>query len=1250
MAAMAAAGVSAQTDQWTDLTEYYLTNPAFSQNTRDGWTVSSDAWNQVTNYQATEFWNGTFDISQTVTLPDGHYRVSAQAFYRAADNNTAYNEHTNGSENVTAVIYANSDEAKIASVYDYSLDTNYSNNCWSPGWWGGSTYYPNGMASGSYSFGLGNYNNSVETDVKGGTLKLGIRNETSRGNNWCMLTNFKLEKKGALTYATSVDITLPYTTLTAGETLKAEATITPADATLNKVTWTSSDTGVIDVDSQGNITAKAEGQATLTATSADGKAQASVTLTVEKNTPAAGAIEITEVQSANADMFVDPSYNYGGWVELRNTTSKPLTLAGLYITDDLAQPRKYELTYGHGTIAAGGYKTIWFDHYAVLNTQVDFKLDCDGGTIYILDADGTEICSLTYPEAVTRTSYAKDETTGAWTLTDAPTPGRANGSLPELAPRLDPPAVDTDSRLFTGSLQVGVEIPDGTTLRYTTDGTTPTLTNGQESGDGQFSVSSTTTYRFRLFKDGAIPSAPVTRSYIYKDRDYTLPVISVVTDPVNLYDDTLGVYIKGVNGRPGNGQSDPCNWNMDWDRPVNFEYITADGEMAANQEVDFAMCGGWSRAWTPHSFKLKASKVYDGKNSIDYQFFADKPYLKHKTLQIRNGGNDTSCRIKDPALQTIVSRSGLNVDAQSYQPAVHFINGVYKGMLNVREPNNKHFATANYGLDTDLLDQFEMSPDSGYCQMTGNKQSFLEWYELSKNAADSATFSQIEKLVDIDEYANYMAVEMYLGSTDWPQNNVKGFRSREDGGRFRFVLFDLDFALNTTSSFKTFEGKQTYTFDYLYDKQTRITAEIEFVTIFLNMLTNDGFRQRFTDAFSIVAGSVFTDERCESIINELADRVSETLGYEGKSPYGTSNSLVSGLKGRQSTMTEKLRSYSRMKLSSEPYRRVKVSSNIAAAAITLNGQPVPLAALDGYTFGTSVFAAATPGGYRFMGWRDTSNKLITRDSLLTVSGTDSVTAVAYYVKDYGVAAPVVINELSASNDIYVNEYFKRNDWIELYNVSQDTVELAGAFISDNPDKPHKYMISAPEGVGTSVAPHGRLLIWADKLEPVSQLHASFKLSASGETVVLTAADDSWSTSFYYTAHTSKQSEGRYPDGGALTYVMNRPTIGAANTLTSLDELFDQPDVVDGIGGAEADESLGGMSLAMDGNVVSVSGAAGRKVAFAVFTTGGQTVLSASEAVDGGVSSLSLESLPSGMYIVRATAEGGRTATLKAWVK
>ena len=112
------------------------------------------------------------------------------------------------------------------------------------------------------------------------------------------------------------------------------------------------------------------------------------------------------------------------------------------------------------------------------------------------------------------------------------------------------------------------------------------------------------------------------------------------------------------------------------------------------------------------------------------------------------------------------------------------------------------------------MDQFEICADSGYVQKTGTKDSFNKWYELAKTASSEESYNEICKLVDIDEYINYMATELYLGSDDWPHNNVKAFRDQNDG-KFRFVLFDLDFALNRSRPFDEFFKEEYFNFNEL---------------------------------------------------------------------------------------------------------------------------------------------------------------------------------------------------------------------------------------------------------------------------------------------------------------------------------------------------------------------------------------------------------------------------------------------------
>lgn len=1054
-------------------------------------------------------------------------------------------------------------------------------------------------------------------------------------------------------------------------------------------------------------------------------------------------IVVNEICSSNIDQWIDPSFNYGGWVELYNPTSAAVSITGWYVSDDPADLRKARI-HTATSVPARGFATLWFDNYhsQYAPRMIDMKLDCDGGALYLSNATGTLQLTTTYPAAISRCSWARTADGGTtWSYCALPTPERSNAGSPFAERRLEAPVVAEPSAIGNGTTTFHVTIPEGCTLRYTTDGTTPTLTKGYNSATGIFPTSATRQYRFRLFRDGYLPSEVVTRSFLKSGYNFDLPVLSIQGTEANFYGDSLGIFTRGVNGRAGRGQSTPCNWNMDWQRPAAFEYFASDGTLLFAQEVGIERVGGWSRAWEPYSFKIRTGKQYEGRNSLAYPFFAEKPYLKHKTLQIRNGGNDTWCRVKDPFLQQIIARSGLDVDYQAYQPVAHYVNGIYKGTINMREPNNKHFVYANYGLDDEEIDQFEMSPDSGYIQKCGTYDAMRQWLNLSRTAASGETYAQICRLVDIDEFCNYMAVEFYLRNWDWPQNNVKAWRPRMENGRFRFVLFDLDGFDGTNDPFNGFANKQTYTFDRLYGQpRYNITKEIELVTLFINMLDNPTFRKKFIDTFCLVAGSVFEPVRCTAIINELANRVAPTQALDGGSPWQTANTLIASLSAaRQATLIDNLRNYSKFGLTGKTAQRVTLSANINEAHLMINDMAVPTDRFEGRLFAPITVKASAPAGYRFEGWKaattqsrtllpasaswryydqgsldgtgwknatyndaswasgkaplgyyvggsryhntaldyggNPNNKrptyylrtsfdlakapeaadifslqytvddgfviyvnghqagrynmpsgTISYDTYAStyasgnpdsgtmtlsashfVQGTNviaievhnnsasstdiywnatlTVTSVegsevvcsteeytlptsgnlsirAHYVRDTEIRQPpVVINEVSAGNSVFINDLYKKNDWIELYNTTDQDIDLAGLYLSDNLSKPEKYQIAQGGGQASTILPaRGHRIIWCDKLESVSQLHAPFKLSnTDGSAIRIGAPDGSWADTITYLAHDGGQSVGRYPDGGSDIYLMTIPTIEKANRLNSYSQYMASTD-------------------------------------------------------------------------------------------
>ena len=1380
-----------QAQEWLDVTDRYVVNPKYENDTKSGWSWYANSSSTETRCGCQEFWNGTFNMYQTINgLPNGKYRVEVQAFYRnGGPSYDQYVNYLNGRGGVTVRLYGNSEETPVSSIYAPTTGSGYPQTITVYNSNYTSSYtIPNTMESAASYFNNGNYQNQLEVEVTDQSLTMGIYNETGVSNNWCIFTNWRLKYYSTPVYFTSLAFEKSEVSLGIGESYTLVPQVVPA-ITISSVydfQWTSSNSAVVSVTKDGVLKAKKNGTATITCKDKKSGLSAQVSVKVESVAMTADNVIINEIQVRNIDQFIDPSWNYGGWVELYNPTEEAVFLGNAIVKDHKGQ--SFRLSEEFGSIPAHGYKNIWFDHntrYGLAKQQVSFKLDKDGGTFILLNESGAEVARQNYPALGNRISYARTTDGGAtWGLTGFATPEKSNVTSEFATEQLPEPEVDALGCFFTGQKTVRVSVPAGCTLAYTVDGSTPTLQNAttyRNNSSGKLSRTLTlresSVCRFRLFQGGKLPSEVVTRSYLVNTTggNLTLPVVSVTANYDDLFSDEYGIYVQGNgNGRPGNGQASPCNWNMDWERAVNFEYLVPDAqgnysEAVFNQLVDFEVCGGWSRAWNPRSFKLKANKLY-GVGNMDYPFFNDKPYNRNKTLQLRNGGNDTDCRIKDAALQEIVRRSGLYLDCQAWQPAHIFINGSYMRLLNIREPNNKHFASANYGLDTDYIDQFEICPDSGYVQKSGTKDAFNQWYALSQDCADDNVYQYIcDNLVDIDEYINYMAVEFFLGTTDWPQNNVKGFRALQDDenghtvGKFHFVLFDLDHAFSTSEPINLFSSKQIYTFDALYGIDEngnditgrRYTEEIEFVTIFQNMLQNEQFKKQFADAFCLVAGSVFEPDRCRDIITEMQDIMNPALALEWRSADNTANSLISSLNNsHQVSMVNHVKNY----LGLTKGRKVVLSSNIEEARLLVNHLEVPTGKFSGNLYGNIQVQALAPAGYKFVGWSNqsaqgTANTLITNGStwnyydrgsldgtnwyadmssyssgqaplgygksetttlqsnrptyyfgkevtmtesmlqqdllldfiadngfILYVNGveagrynmpsgtvtynsvatsyapnnpdtgtltlskslfhsgknticvevhnnksessdiyweaslqyftmssstfvsTDSIytvgssaqTLVACFepvVKSIApLNNPIKVNEIGAANDVYVNEYWKKNDWIELYNATDFDLDLSGLYISDNAQKPQKYQVSATNFSDITIIPaHGTTVIWADKLETSTQLHTGFKLSNEDDALVLVLSSDEFEANnadyftlhpemkgfadvLRYVEHDYNQSVGRYPDGGNAIFQMDRPTIGLSNSRLTSDIFLGTDQGID-FGGSSDIETL-----------------------------------------------------------------------------
>ncbi len=273
----------------------------------------------------------------------------------------------------------------------------------------------------------------------------------------------------------------------------------------------------------------------------------------------------------------------------------------------------------------------------------------------------------------------------------------------------------------------------------------------------------------------------------------------------------------------------------------------------------------------------------------------------------------------------------------------------------------------------------------------------------------------------------------------------------------------------------------------------------------------------------------------------------------------------------------------------------------------------------------------------------------TESSISLPSGTVQLTAVYRPMTEAeqqeAHMTPVCINEISGANEVFINEYAKKSDWVELYNNTDKEIDIEGMYLSDNVSKPEKYRITKEStSANTIIAPHSYLLIWCDKLETTNQaLHASFKIAEEGGQLLLTAADKSWTDTLYYGAHDGNSTVGRYPDGAPDVYTMTTPTIEKANILNSYCMKADQT-VLDIRNAFVA--SANGSRIRYGGGMLLLRSEDAASAAITIYTASGQLMERARVALHGEQATLDVSHLPSGFYVARATTDDGTQVACK----
>lgn len=397
---------------------------------------------------------------------------------------------------------------------------------------------------------------------------------------------------------------------------------------------------------------------------------------------------------------------------------------------------------------------------------------------------------------------------------------------------------------------------------------------------------------------------------------YQFPIMSLSTDINNLVDFNAGIHVPGVhyNQVPSSRTGNYFQKGDDWEKEVYVEYFDKDGVLAMSQQAGLRIHGGLSRKYPIKSYRLYAKNKY-GEPMFNYPFFEDKDIDQYKRLILRNGGQGYQYTFFGEAFVQSLLKP-LTLDIQYATPIILFINGEYFGIRNLRDRYDVYYLQTHYGIDpkqSSILTGHAYLED-GSIQGQAHYQMMYSYITVF-DMKIASNYEKAKRMMDMDNYIDYMIVELFSGNVDWPQNNIFYWRKNTSyrkqapyghDGRWRFMVNDLD------ASFGTSWGTTTPDVNSF----TRLKGDSwKTGRLFINLLENHEFSSQFIYRMLELMDTVFEKEHVKEALNAMVSyyepQMSEHINRFG---YPASVSTWHSYVGRMYRFIEERQDYMTMYL------------------------------------------------------------------------------------------------------------------------------------------------------------------------------------------------------------------------------------------------------------------------------------------------------------------------------------------------
>ena len=495
------------------------------------------------------------------------------------------------------------------------------------------------------------------------------------------------------------------------------------------------------------------------------------------------------------------------------------------------------------------------------NLHTNFKISSEGENLSLYDNNGNKISELNVIGVPTDVSLGISQNNNVVHFTN-PTPGFENSLNFYQGSNLTNITFSHEGGSFTGELNLSFSGTSGNeVIRYTLDASEPNENSIIYSGP--ININKTTIVRARVFESGYIPSYTQSRAFIY-NVNHTLPIVSLITDPHNLFDNEDGIYVFG-DSYDQNYPHFGANFWEDWERPIHFSLY----ENNSNYETSFnggvKIFGGWSRGQAQRSFSFFARSKY-GSSEINYKLFPQLDYSEFQSFILRNSGQDwLRTSVKDAALTSLLKGTGL--DYQSYRPVVTYINGEYWGIYNLREKVNEHFIASKHNLDPDDIDLLTNNSELVHGSSDGYEE--LINFVSSNDLSIEENYNYVKDRIDVDNYIIYQVSQIYFNNHDWPGNNIKYWKHKE--GKWKWIIYDTDFGFG---SFPSWLGYNYNTLNFALTANGPNWPNPPWSTLlFRKMVENLEFRNMFINRYADELNSRFLPHRFSNHIDSLINNI-----------------------------------------------------------------------------------------------------------------------------------------------------------------------------------------------------------------------------------------------------------------------------------------------------------------------------------------------------------------------------------------